>query len=373
MSTLSPKFSVQVAGITVDNNVSRFMTSVSYESADGMADALKLSLINPDNLISDAKIFQPGNEVSLFLGYKEPLKHIGRAIIQKQIPNYPEEGIPTLSVVGYTKDSVLADNSPEESKKRRFRDYKYSDAVSDVATRYGMTEDIDITNDKPHNWFQKSGVSDYELVQGLANLTGFTFWIDGDENGEWTLHFRDPETITEQETTYTFRYNDGDNSNLLGFRPELLVKGSTTKLSVVVKDRKTSKVIKVDVEEENNSSPDVEVLNDPTSQVDGEYTTGSDIKLYFENFAFEVFSNKRFKDEDEARIWAEQWFRRQRENFILASGSTIGSELLMARQKHLIENVSPAYNGEYFFSKVKHILDNQNGYRCQFNARRLVP
>lgn len=371
-STLAPRFSIHVEGTSVDHNIQQFIKHVEYESTDGMADLLRLRCANPDSIVSNAKIFQPGNEVSLFVGYKNPLKHIGRAIIQKQIPSFPQSGEQTLSVVGYTKDSLLADNSPEESKKRRFLDYKYSDAVRDVATRYGMEEDVDNTPDKPRNWFQKSGVSDYELVQGLANITGFVFWVDGDENGVWTLHFRDPNTIVEQEKEYTFIYNNGDLSSLLSFRPELLIKGSKTKISVVVKDRKNGKVIKVEVEEENNSAPDVEVLGDPTSDVDGQYTSGSDIKLYFGDYSFETISNKRFRDEESAALWAQQWFRRQRENFILATGSCIGTEDLMARQKHHIQNTSPAYDGEYYFSKVRHVLNN-NGYNCNFSCRRLVP
>lgn len=371
--TFAPKYSIQVAGQTIDNNIRPFVTQISYESTDGMADMFKLNCYNPKGQITDAKIFQPGNELSLYLGYKEPLKHIGRIIIQKPIANFPQAAIPTLSVVGYTKDSSM-DNSPEESKKRRFADYKYSDAVRDVARRYDMEVDVDDTPEKPHNWVQKSGVTDYELVQGMANLSGYVFWVDGDENGVWTLHFRNPSTISEQEKMYTFVYDEHDRGTLSSFRPELLFKGAKTKISVVIKDRKNGKVIKIDVEEENNASPDVEIIgNDATTEVSGgSYTTASDIKLYFGDFSFDTISNKRFKDEEEAKYWAQQWFRRNREDFIMASGRLIGAETLMARQVHKISNTSNLYDGEYYFSKVKHVLD-ANGYYCDYNCRKQTP
>lgn len=371
-ATFAPKFSIAVAGTVVDDNIKPFVRYVDYESTDGMADVFHLRCVNPESIVSNAKIFQPGNEISLFGGYKEPLVHIGRTIIQKAIPFFPESGEPALSVIGYTKDSSFADNAPEKSKQRRFADYKYSDAVREIATRYGMEIDINTTPGKPGDFIQRVGVSDYEFVQGLANMTGYTFWVDGDENGVWTLHFRDPDTLVEQDKEYTFKYNDGDNSSLLSFRPELLIKGSKTKIKVVVKDRKNGKVIKVEVSEENNAAPDIEVLGDPDSEVDGEFTSGSDIKLFFGNFSFDVISGKRFKDEEEARFWAEQWFRKTRENFVMASGSCIGTETLMARQKHKIENTSKPYDGEYYFSKIKHIF-GENGYKCNFNCRRLVP
>jgi phage protein D len=371
-STLAPQFSIQVAGQSIDKNIVPFVRSIEFESADGIADLCKIHCDNPESMISNAKIFQPGNELSLFIGYKEPLTHIGRVIIQSQIPDFPQEGIPTLEITGYTKDCELSDNGPAESKDRRFRDYKYSDAIRDIAERYHMATDIDPTPDNPHDWFQKSGLSDYELIQGLANLNGFVFWVDGDEKGIWTLHFKDPKNLNEQDKEYTFTYNDGDNSTLLKFSPELLIKGSLTKISVVVKDRKTGKVIKVDVEELNNASPDIEINGDPTKKVDKQYTTGSDIKLYFGDYAFDVISNKRFTKEEDARYWAQQWFRKQRENFILASGKCIGLETLMARQIHNIKNTSPAYDGKYYFTTVRHLL-NDSGYTCDFNARRLVP
>jgi phage protein D len=368
--TLAPKYSIKVAKTTVDNNIRQFVRHIEYESADGMADLMRIRCLNPDSIISNAKIFQPGNEVSLFIGYKEPLIHVGRVVIQKSIPNFPENGEQTISVVGYTKETTFS--KPEKSKKRRFADYKYSDAVSDIAARYDMDEDIDPTPEKPRNWIQKANVNDYEMVQGLANITGFVFWVDGDENGIWTLHFRDPEKLEEQDKQYTFKYNDGPNSTLLSFRPELLVKDSKTKITVVVKDRRTGKQIKTTIEEESDASPDVEVMNDPTSELDGAYTTGSDIKLYFGDFSFDVISNKRFRSEEQAKFWAQQWFRRNKEDFILASGSTIGLETLMARQKHFIENTSVGFDGEYYFSKVKHVF-NDNGYKCFISCRKLVP
>ncbi|PNX50435.1 MAG: hypothetical protein BV456_06710 [Thermoplasmata archaeon M8B2D] len=371
-STLAPKFSIDVANTNVDGNIKDFITSVEYESCDGIADVLRLRCDNPDGMVSNAKIFQPGNEVSVYFGYKEPLKHIGRIIIQRPVLDFPENGMPSIQIVGYTKDASMT-GSPEESKKRRFKNYRYSDAVYEIADRYKMEYDIDDTEEDPHNWFQKSGVSDYELVQGMANLSGYIFWVDGDSIGKWYLHFKNPNNLKDQEKKYTFKYNDGDYSTLLSFRPEMLITGAKTKITVVTKDRKTGKIIKVDVEEENNNSPDIQVSGDPQDTVKGNYTTASDIKLFFGEYSFEAISNKRFKNQKQALLWAQQWFRRNRENFILANNcKCIGTETLMARQIHAISNIGTTYDGDYFFSKVKHTF-NSSGYNCYFSCRKVMP
>lgn len=373
VSTFAPKYAIEVQGTAVDSDLSPYIRMVQYESADGLADALHIRCQNPDSTISDSKIFQPGNEVSVYMGYEYPLTHIGRVIIQKRTTVYPEGAMPSLTAVGYTKDAKMMDNSPEGSKDRRYTNFKFSDAVWAMADRYGMEYDVDDTPDSPRNFFQRNGVSDYDFVNGLANLTGYVFWVDGDQTGKWTLHFKNPETLKEQDKIYTYTYADGDNSTLLSYRGDLLISGAKTKIAVVVKDRQTGKVIKVEVEEENNNAPDIDATGGPTEEVIGEQTTGSDIKLYFGDFSFDAISNKSFRSEEEAAIWARQWFRRERENFILSQGKTIGHETLMARQVHNIAGVGKSDSGQYYFSKVKHTMDSGSGYYCTFHARKVTP
>jgi len=262
------------------------------------------------------------------------------------------------------------------STNRTYAAIAFSDAVEMVADRYGFKLDIDPTETTDKNIIQKVGMTDYDFIRGLANITGYYFWVDGDRNGVWTLHFKHPATSKAelgQEKIYTFKYNWYDESSLLEFTPELLIQNSKTKIAVTVTDRMTGKNMFVEVEEENNKSPDLNATGDLVGKVEGQYTTASDIKLLIEDYSFEVISNRRFKIESEVVEWAQQWFKRMRDNFVLSRGKTIGCEFLSARQTHNIDGVGSAYNGEYFFSKVKHILNDEVGYVCDFGARRIVP
>jgi len=371
--TFAPKFGIDIDGQSVESNVEQFVKSLEYESCDGIADAARLRLENPNNMVSDSKMFQPGNEMGIRFGYghTSELKHIGRVKIIRTIPQYPKDSVPNIEIVGYTRDAEMADNTPNEGKKRIYSDFKYSDMVEEKADAYGMKIDIDET-EGTFNRVQVASMNDYEFVQGLANLTGYVFWVDGDENGVWTLHFKRPGNALVQEKQYEFTYNEGDLSTLLSFRPEKLIKGSYTSIKVMARDRKTGRIIEAEAKEENNASPDLKASGDPTGGIDGEYTTGSDIKLFFNDFSFDIVANKRFESEAETIAWAQQWFRRQRENFVMASGEIIGIEDVMARQQHTIKNVSTGDDGLYYFSKVKHKF-SVAGYACAFNARRVVP
>lgn len=396
----APNFGIRISTGAVPLGVRQLVQRLEYESTDGMADLLRVNLVDPDMIqapgavgghsqrISDTKIFQPGNEISVSLGYGSELKHVGRAIIRKTRPTFPRAGLPTVEVIAYTKDCLMMDNAPEGSKKkkgkggRRFTDQRFSDAVRERADDYDFVQDIDETPDARHTFYQKVGLSDYDFVNGLSNLSGYIFWVDGDENGVWTLHFKNPDKLSAadlQAKIFTFRYNDGNLSSLLTFEPELAIQGAITKLKVQVKDPVTGKTLEAEFTEENDRAPDPKVvvsedtLRAVDNILDGEQSTGSDIKLFINDFSFEEHANRRFRTEAEVIAWARQWFRRQRENFVLARGVTIGVEDLMSRQTHAISGVSVGLSGDYYFTRVKHILDSAQGYLCDFNARKVVP
>jgi len=410
----APNFDIKIQGGRAPLGVRQLVQQIEYESSDGMADLMRITfrdpgLIPPKGLKSigpisgfggiggsgsgtsvslrDTKVIQPGNEISVFFGYGTQLKHIGRAIIRKIRVTYPRSEIPSLEVIAYTKDSVMSDNAPEKSKKKKgkggrlFNNATYADAVTDRANDYGFELDIDKTNDKPHNFIQKVGLSDYDFVKGISNITGYYFWVDGDSDGKWTLHFKNPEKMQKdiiQDKEYNLEYDQGNYGTLLEFEPELAIQGAITKLKAIVKHYKTGKNIEVTFSEENNKSPDPIAEGEPdlsmsNNKLQGEHTTGSDIKLFINDFSFNVITQRKFQDEGDLIDWAKQWFRRNRENFILASASTIGIENIMARQIHRLSGLGGGLDGKYFFSTVTHRMSAGSGYELECNVRKVVP
>lgn len=379
--TNPPAFSVEVGatGAPLDIGITQFVSRVEYEVAEGLASMAKIHLANPDFTLSALKVFEPGNELFIRFGYGTQLKGVGRVIIKKVRDNYPQNEMPGIEVTAYTKDSNMMDHSPEKSKKkggkggRVFKNQKFSDAVAERASDYDMELDIDPTPTAATDFVQKAGMTDFEFIRGLANLCGFLFWVDGDDKGKWTLHFKDPEKdLNVQDREFIFRYNLGDLSTLLNFESEYAITGSATKLKVEVKDPETGKLLSTEVEEEGEE-PDIEATGDETEKTQSALVSGAAVKLYFGDFSFGLETGKRFKTEAEVQAWAKQWFRRHRENFLLGSGSLIGVESLTARQIHTLDGLArPTLNGRYYFTRVRHVLDVGSGYTCQFNARKVV-
>lgn len=411
----APNFELAINGNRVAEGIRSVVQSVEYESSDGMHDMMKLSLTDPQTdstgrlLVRDSKLFVPGNEMSLWMGYGPLLRHVGRCIIRKIRPSFPANGMPTMEVIAYTKDSMMSDSSPENIKDRkvvgkkkkkvkevkskagrRFKQATYADAVSTRAGDYGFILDIDTTPDPPSDFIQKAHMTDYNFCRGLANLAGFVMWVDGNEKGEWTFHFKDPSKLKQsdvQEKEYTFRYNEQDFSTLLSFDAELAIQHSVTKLKAEAKDWRTGKLIEAKIEEENDDAPDVFVtpgkgasanasapatLSPKGNEILTAAGSGSTVKLYLEEHSFEVRTNRFFESPAQLAMWAHSWFRRYRELFIIGNGTLIGIETVMARQIHKLHGLGTLFDGKYYFTRVRHIMNN-GGYNIDFSARRIVP
>ncbi|KKM76780.1 hypothetical protein LCGC14_1376680 [marine sediment metagenome] len=373
---LTPVFQVRVGAAGTDklsDDIAKLVTRLEYDSADGMADAAKLDILNPDFAIADLRIFQPGNEIAIAFGYGTDIQHVGRVMIRRVRYNFPQDGSPAFTVEGYTRDSLMMDDSPEKGADRIFANEKLSGVVRKVAGRgkYGFSLDVDDTPDTAGERAQIGGISDYQVVKGCANLSGFFFWVDGDADGTWRLHFKSPAKVFDsaQQPDLIFNYNQGDDGILLSFQPEVLIQGAKTKLKVIFKDPQTSKIIEEDIDE-GTEADDVLAVPSQTEKVEEEHKAGTSIKIVAKDFSFEIESKKRFKTAAEAKQWAAQWFRRHREGFITGKGVLMGTASLRARQIHTLKGLSKTLDGKWYFSRVRHIFSNTDGYRTEFDARK---
>jgi phage protein D len=426
--TLAPNFSLKVNNNRVGENIRELITEIEYESSDGMADMMRIMVADVLDeggrmRVRDSKLFMPGNVVAVFLGYGTQLRHVGTAVIRRVRPTFPSTGYPTVEVIAYTADSLMADSAPEPLKEvkqlkrkkgvriknsragRRWTDAKYSEAVIDRANAYGFELDVDTTPDAPSEFIQRANMSDYDFVSGMANLVNFVFWVDGSHDGIWTLHFKDPQKLKRaglQEKVYTFKYGDEDYSTLLNFEPEFAIQGAITKVMVQTKDPITGRVLEAAVEEENDDATDTQVepgnvrseadMNGAVGQtrgkgqldarnsldvvgngLEGPLLTASDVKIFIDDFSFDIRSNRRFRNEADLAQWAAQWFQKNRENFMLGRGSLIGVESLRARQQHIFAGLGTTYDGTYYFTRVRHVLNENSGYMIDFSSRRIVP
>jgi phage protein D len=376
---LAPNFEVAVAGNKLGTGISDLVQSVEYESADGVVDEARVTLANPDYILCDSPLWQPGNELDIWCGYGTQLSFIGRVIICKPELSFVQDGMPTITIKGYTKDILMTQNKPKDARPQeesitQFEVFQIDQAIERIAAcaPYNFKAFVDPTpnrNTSP----QKSDMSDFEFVKGLANLVGYLFWVDYNEVLGWCLYFVNPDNRSGmiQDKKYTFEHAVGSCS-LLEFRPELALTGAVTRLQVQSRNPLTDELYVEEFDDLANA-PDVKYQGDPSKVVDETHTTaGAVVRLMFGDYAVDVITDKKFSSAVDMKVWAQEWFKRKRENFVMGRGSVIGIEDLRARQTHSLTLPSMSLTGDYYFSRVAHKFDRDSGYTCDFTARKIL-
>lgn len=402
---LSPQYLLEIEGQEVLRNVTQFIKQVEFESGDGMIDMGRVIATNPDHILSKAKVFMPGNEMNIYMGYGNSIELVGRVILMAPEINFPIDGIPEIEVVGYTKDYLMRESKPNPGEKKRiaaleaaksaakgarkkrlaavlkklkqpvvYKDSSIAEIVSDRAIGYGFTEDIDEAPWPKGGVIHPAKMSDYKLLQALSNLSGFVWWVDYNFDDGWTLHFKDSsKDMNVQDTTHKFLYGVGNQSTLLRFVPKMQFRGHYNELlvrgTVWEKGKPTFK--EITVVEEGDSEADLD-FSGSLEAIEGELGSAEAVKLYMGDYAFDVIPKIEFHSEGALELWAEQWFRRMREQFIVGEGEIIGLNTLRARQIHEFEGMGNPYDGKYYFGRVRHSISAETGYRCEFNVRKIL-
>lgn len=379
----APSHSVWIDGQEIFGEISNAIQSVEYESIDGIADLAKITVANPDLTLTDSKLFSIGNRLDVFIGYSNRREHIGTVDIVRPEFDFPSKGMPKIMLKGYSADHRMMDAKAPKASERRPPGAKATPnkgawsktpihaIVQEKADAYGFSADIDPVDGPPKSVIQKSTMSDYDLVRGLSNFTGYLFWVDSDSAGNWTLHFKRPGANPgNQSKRYTFKYNAGDATTIFGFQPRYLLKGPSSKLRCEYYDPHKGKTTTVEITDED-SPTDTKYRGDPSEELEQSLKGPGTVKLFLGEFSLDVVTHKRLKTPGDLKRWAEQWFRRNRESFVIGKGRLIGVESLKARQTHVLEGLGKALSGEWYFTRVRH-MSGKDGYWCDFTAHKVI-
>ena len=398
---IAPIVLIEVEGVEV-GEIYPFLQQVEYESADGMTDMVKIQLSNPDFIISKSKIFQPYNEIRVYFGYGNA-DYIGSAIITRPRISFPPDGMPIVTIKGYTKDWLMMKSDPADKKRREqqseaaskagnkklakaikrinYKDMPINEVVEQIALENFLRGDIDPVDIKEiGNLDRPADVTDYDFVKALSNLTGFYFWVDADFKGNWYLHFRDPnKPLDIQDKQYTFKYNQGELSTLLTFEPEITFSDKYTEVKAQAFANKFTyeggqwgTIMEQEfVIDDAKSTPDMIYDGDAEGELKSTFEDAEAVQVYVGDFSFKVLPVAHINSPDKLKAFVTSWFQANRNNFIKGQGQVTGLETLMARQIHTLDGLGHPFDGDYYFSKVRHIFAN-NGYICDFTARKVV-
>lgn len=410
---LAPFYALYVEDVFVEWDVTQYVQRVEFESAVDLVDLVQLTISNPGFVFTEKedqppdwtahKIWQPGNHIDIYFGYG-PLSaaiFAGRGIIAKHLPIFPEDGMPTLTIKGYDGSFLLMDESAKitiarnrklsgTAKKDVAASYKektHDQVVKGVAQKYGMEFDIDPTT-KSDTFIQKKGMSDFQLVKGLAAINSKDFWVDWDNTKKtWVLHWKN--TNLQDKPIYTFEYGRGEDSTLLSFEAEFGLKDQSTEIQVMYFSKRNQQWEYISLSD-TKEGPDL-VLQKGSGQrqtarqrgikkqarqkrelVEEEIKSVTELRLVAAGHSIDVIPDKSFKDAKEALDFAQRWFQQRKDHFIIGRGKLKGIETLKARQTHTLKGIGQRLTGDYYFTHARHTFDSESGYDVNFVAHKVL-
>lgn len=335
----APRFDVRIAGLTLAADVTKLITSVSYDNNADIADMFTVTLLNPDNQLLDSALFDLGKTVEIHLGYGDELEPMMLGEITSLQPSFPEGGAPMLTVTGYDKSHRLRHNQPDRPAWKYTGD---SLIAAQIAAEAGL---IPVVDPSPffHEEIQQTS-SDFAFLKERAEANFFELFVHWDK-----LYFRFPRPQTEKVVLEW-------GKSLSSFSPRLssagmagiqVIRGYNEQLAEAVVAFATSLELSPDNIVEKLGTEGLQTLMQLGRRVD-----------------------RRKKKPDspiDALALAKSLLSEILEGLYEGSGTCIGLPQLRANQLITIENVGKRFSGTYKIKQVTHTI-NSSGYRTSFQV-----
>lgn len=377
-----PSFEIRIANQQLPRDVVRDVIEVTYEDNIEKVDSFSLTINNWDATErrpkytgpeeapesgSDASrlatLFDPGKELQVHLGYQgqnQNLRLMMTGYITTLEPSFSESSAPTLTVRGLNvldrfrrRQYTWAWQRPRDRTKDSEIARQLSRAPDDRAGRPGL--DIEVRTVKEAEALEEPQAcvfmnNQYPILflMERARRRGYTVFI-GEEtvNGraQRYLHFGPSPSL--RDVTYELEWG----RSLTQFRPTLTTTKQLKKVTVRGWNRRTNRPIEGVAElSQSELNSDLHALAREAGRE-------------------EVITDQPVHTVQEARQLAESILRRQLQDFVKASGATVGLPDLRAGRAMMIKGSGYRFNGRYFITQTTHTI-NDSGYRTTFSARR---
>lgn len=247
-------------------------------------------------------------------------------------------------------------------------------ALDEIVVRAtGVTIEREITRQVDgRRVVQKAGTSDWNFLKQLAKNHGYiVFVFFYYETKNWIGYWGPPNQVP-QHTTYTFNYNNGDDTTLGSFKPKLSMRGQKTEIDLLYTDPILRRQQRLRVSMENVSQYSPEFRGpDASSQITEPIGNGPEVVLTIHGQRVSVSADRQFRSIEEARRWLMAFWYQHASEFCEAEGDCIiGIPEIRCRHRHMINGFG-RYDGNYFFTKVSHRMGGKSTYTTEFSVFRM--
>lgn len=288
----------------------------------------------------EVAMFALGTEVRVKMGYQGNLRWLFSGEVMGLNLSFTAAQAPRLTVRAYD----LSHRMTRGEKRRAFVKQKLSDIAQTIVSEAGLTPIVTGTDDT-HEYVEQRGLSDMAFLLKLAEEINYHFFvICGD------LYFQP----ALRDASPTLRLGLDDDT-LIDFQANLSLAQRVNE--VVVRGWDVAKAAMIEGHARSGEE---------ASKMGGEKTASQLVKP----MATSLISDHPVATEGEAHKLAHARLDKESLNFIEASGSTLGSPLMLPGEIIEIKGASKWFSGLYCLTGATHRYDFAGGYTTNFSARR---
>lgn len=305
---------------------------------------------------SDKDLLDVGTGVLIQMGYAGRLRKMLSAVIKTVSPSFPSSGLPTISISGADRLTMLQGFKPGSGDAKQFLKMRDWEIAQKIAKRHDL--DVEVTQEGPeHPCVMQKDQDDLEFLLERAKRVGFDCYIEFDQSTKKDkLYFIKPKDNRDSRAVDTYTYRWGEE--LHAFTPKLTVGRQVAKVTVRGWDPKTKDKIEYTAE----------VTDLP--KTGGSGRTGAEIVAKKLGAKEERIVDIPVSSREDAKKIAIGLLERNGNEFLSGGGEIMGDPDLRPGTIVQLERLGDRFSGKYTVRKTEHSFGS-SGYMTSFEVERL--
>lgn len=379
MPELFYNISVSVTGVSYD--LSGDVASLTLSEESGKPDQLTLEVTDRHKTLSHA--LQVGMVVEVDIGTIDDHSLIFKGTIYKAEGDFPQDGIPSLRILAHDKSMAMG----LRKYNRRWQDITLSQIVSDIGQEYfgliGVAVEVEGDPTFSGNGIRQIEETDLAFLLRLARTYACELYVEVDEFGLETLHFKSQKAIMTGEPLVTvYHGRSGVDNLLLNFNANSDVGSIQLPRQLIGMDYDNGEATEM-------ISGEVEEVGETEDQFLDENLTAMSMEKPLQAASLAGLLTAASSAPDEVRdalgesrreavatlTTAETLQEISKNQFstlihgMRGNGSIHGNQRLHAQASIDIADVGGQFSGIWYLSTVTHTL-NGEGYKTEFECQR---
>ncbi len=378
----APNFQVEVEGQNLDPETHGDVLSVKVVLDLENLSRFDLTINNWDDgridfKYSDKKTFDVCNRVNVKMGYAGRMVSVLHGPFTTLTPSFPESGRPTLGVSGLDSLFLLRDSKPDGGEVTKYEKMTDGEIAAVIAERHGLKADVGKGWEKRALVIQKNQ-DDAQFLMERAVRLGFELYMQTDEKGKESLHFKKPADGRDATRTKVYVLEWGSNRSsrvpprgstrdqerhllhgLISFSPQLTISRQVSKLTVRGWNSETKNIVSYTA-----TAADLARVSGSRGKSGPETVRGclGDRKK-------EVVVDAPVLSKEEAKELAIGLLQERAQEFVTGTGQMIGVPDLRPAQNVELRGLGQRFSGLYYVTRVTHSIGS-SGFLTTFDARR---